>query len=68
MERRRVLGGRGTAARTGQGGGQAVAYLLALAEQKPVLLNNMAALMKVTDAAANITEALHAWRSLNRPL
>lgn len=31
---------------------QAVVYLLALAQEKPVFLNSVAALKKVTDAAA----------------
>lgn len=37
---------------------QAMVYLLALAKEKPVILNRVAALMKVTDAAANINKAL----------
>lgn len=36
---------------------QAAVYLLALAQEKPVFLNSLTALMKVTDAAANINKA-----------
>lgn len=37
---------------------QAMVYLLALAREKPVFLNNMAALMKVIHATANIKKAI----------
>lgn len=37
---------------------QAIIYLLALAKDKPVIVNRVAALMKVTTAAANIDKAL----------
>lgn len=37
---------------------QAMVYLLTLAQEKPVILNSVAALMKVTDVAANIIPAL----------
>lgn len=33
-------------------------YLLTVAKEKPVFLNGVAALMKVTDAATNINKAL----------
>lgn len=60
MDRYRVLSGSRTvlALRQSQSREQAVVYLLALAQEKPVFLNSMAALMKVTDAAANINKAL----------
>lgn len=37
---------------------QAMVYLLALAKDKPVIVNRVAALMKVTAAAANPRKAL----------
>lgn len=40
---------------------QAMVYLLALAQEKPVILNSVAALMKVTDVAANIITKLRRW-------
>ncbi len=46
------------ALRRGPSREQAVMYLLALAQEKPVFFNSVAALMKVTDAAANINKAL----------
>lgn len=60
MDRYRVLSGSRTVPelRFAQSREQAVVYLLALAKEKPVFLNSVAALMKVTDAAANINKAL----------
>ncbi len=46
------------ALRQAQSKEQAVVYLLALAKEKPAFLNSVAALMKVTDATANINKAL----------
>ena len=73
MDRYPVLGGSraAPALRRSLSREQAVVYLLALAKEKPVLLNSMAALMKVTDAAANINKALPLvalWLDLNRLL
>lgn len=58
MDRYHVLNGSRTvpALRRGQSREQAVLYLLALAQETPGFLNNVAALMKVTDASANINE------------
>lgn len=71
MDRYHVLGGGRTvpALRRAQSREQAVVYLLALAKEKPAFLNSMAALMKVTDAAANINKAqpvVALWLHLNR--
>lgn len=68
MDRYHVLSGSRTvpALRPGLSREQAVVYLLALAKQKPVFLNSVAALMKVTDADANINKTLRA--GLNRLL
>lgn len=54
-------GSRSVAAlRRAQAREQAMLYLLALAQEKPVILTSVAALMKVTDATANINKALPA--------
>lgn len=55
MERYPVLAGRRTvpALRRGLSREQAMLYLLALAKEKPVLLNSVAALMKVTSNHTN---------------
>lgn len=60
MDRYHMLSGSRTvpALTPGQSREQAMVYLLALGQEKPGFFNNVAALMKVTDAAANINEAL----------
>lgn len=60
MDRYHVLGASRTVPtlRRGLSREQAMVYLLALSKEKPVILNSVAALMKVTDAAANINKAL----------
>lgn len=52
MDRYHLLDHSRAAPRRGLSREQAVVYLLALAQEKPVFLNSVAALMKVTDAAA----------------
>lgn len=50
--------GAGKKLRPGMSREQAMIYLLTLAEDKPVIVNRVAALMKVMAAAANINKAL----------
>lgn len=50
--------GAGEILRPGVGREQAMIYLLALAKDKPVIVNRVAALIKVTTAAAYINKAL----------
>lgn len=50
--------GAGKRLRPGVGREQAMIYLLALAKDKPVIVNRVAALIKVTAAAAYINKAL----------
>lgn len=61
--------GAGKTLRPGVSREQAMIYLLALAKDKPVIVNRVAALMKVTTAAANVNKTL--WLGfyfLNGPL
>lgn len=60
MDRYYVRGGSRTvpALRRGQSREQAMLYVLSLARERPAFLNNVAALVKVTDTCANINKAL----------
>lgn len=60
MDRYHVLGGSRIPPVLGQSLSreQAVVYLLSLAQEKPAFLSSVAALMKVTNATANINKAL----------